>query len=326
MTFTSVLENIARSPIATKIGEKLKIAKNISLSGLSRLGKGLISTHLCQQQTKPLLIVTATVEEATRWALQLQSMSWRVYLYQPLDTFPYESAQIDLETAWTRIEILAELLAKPQHNLAITTTINALQPHLPSTQVFQKHSIYLNIGDSQSVKLLASALARLGYAEVKEVKESKQWSRKGFSFEVFPVNRNLPVRLSCNRGTVEKIREFDPNNPKSFTDLSSIAIAPVDLHEFVSTHKATLLHYLPKNFIVAIDEPEQCQSYGDRWYEAADELYQNQHPQADTPKLHWEFAKCMTEAKKFQMLQLTERSLIPQTNDRISSQHKQRSP
>ncbi len=76
------------------------------------------------------------------------------------------------------------MLAKPQHNLAIATTINALQPHLPSTQVFQKHSIYLNIGDSQSVKLLAEALARLGYVEVKEVKESKQWSHKGFSFEV----------------------------------------------------------------------------------------------------------------------------------------------
>jgi transcription-repair coupling factor (superfamily II helicase) len=60
MTFTSVLENIARSPIATKIGEKLTTAKSISLSGLSRLGKGLISTHLCQQQAKPLLIVTAT--------------------------------------------------------------------------------------------------------------------------------------------------------------------------------------------------------------------------------------------------------------------------
>jgi transcription-repair coupling factor (superfamily II helicase) len=313
MTFTAVLENIARSQIATKIGEKLTTAKSISLSGLSRLGKGLISTHLCQQQTKPLLIVTATVEEATRWALQLQSMSWRVYLYQPLDTFPYESAQIDLETAWTRIEILAELLAKPQHNLAIATTINALQPHLPSTQSFQKHSIYLNIGDSQSVKLLAESLARLGYEEVKEVKESKQWSRKGFSFEVFPINRNLPIRLSCNRGTVEKIREFDPTNPKSFTDLSSIAIAPVDLHEFVA-HKATLLHYLPKNFIVAIDEPEQCQSYGDRWYEAADELYQNQHPQADTPKLHWDFTKCVTEVKKFQMLQLSERSLKPKAN------------
>ncbi len=51
-------------------------------------------------------------------------MSWCVYLYQPLDTCPYEPAQIDLETAWTRIEVLAELLAKPQPNLAIADVLN----------------------------------------------------------------------------------------------------------------------------------------------------------------------------------------------------------
>jgi transcription-repair coupling factor (superfamily II helicase) len=142
MTFTSVLENIARSTIATKISEKLTTAKSISLSGLSRLGKGLVSTHLCQQQTKPLLIVTATVEESTRWALQLQSMSWRVYLYQhqPLDTFPYESAQIDLEAAWTRIEILAELLAKPQPNLEIAYALNhEMTRRSPLTSLLQTH-------------------------------------------------------------------------------------------------------------------------------------------------------------------------------------------
>jgi len=38
MTFTAVLDNIAQSTIATKIVEKLKTAKSISLSGLSRLG------------------------------------------------------------------------------------------------------------------------------------------------------------------------------------------------------------------------------------------------------------------------------------------------
>jgi hypothetical protein len=38
-------------------------------------------------------------------------------------------------------------------------------------------------GDSQSVKSLAEALASLGYVEVKEVKESEQWSRSGFSKE-----------------------------------------------------------------------------------------------------------------------------------------------
>ena len=120
MTFTAVLENIARSQIVAKIGEKLKTAKSISLSGLSRLGKGLISSYLCQQQSKPLLIIAATVEEATRWALQLQAMNWgNVYLYPPIDNLPYESVPIDLETTWTQIEILSELRSRSQSNLAI---------------------------------------------------------------------------------------------------------------------------------------------------------------------------------------------------------------
>ena len=146
MPFRSVIQKIAQALLTIKVGDKLKTAKSLSLSGLSRLGKGLISTHLFQQQTKPLLIVTATVEEATRWALQLQSMSWRVYLYPPLDTFPYESAQIDLETAWTRIEILAELLAKPQHNLAIADVLN--------------HEMKM-----RSLMILTSIFAMLNYAK-----------------------------------------------------------------------------------------------------------------------------------------------------------------
>ena len=95
MPFRSVIQKIAQAPLSIKIGEKLKTAKSISLSGLSRLGKGLISSHLCQQQSKPLLIVAATVEEATRWALQLQAMNWDVYLYLPIDNLPYESVPID---------------------------------------------------------------------------------------------------------------------------------------------------------------------------------------------------------------------------------------
>ena len=110
MPFRSVIQKIAQAHLSIKIGEKLKTAKSISLSGLSRLDKGLISSHLCQQQSKPLLIIAATVEEATRWALQLQSMNWKnVYLYPPIDNLPYESVPIDLETTWTQIEILAEL-------------------------------------------------------------------------------------------------------------------------------------------------------------------------------------------------------------------------
>jgi len=65
-------------------------------------------------------------------------MNWEnVYLYPPIDNLPYETVPIDLETTWTQIEILAELRSQPQSNLEIATTVNALQPHLPSVKVFK---------------------------------------------------------------------------------------------------------------------------------------------------------------------------------------------
>jgi len=159
-------------------------------------------------------------------------MDWgNVYLYPPIDNLPYESVPIDLETTWTQIEILSELRSQPQHNLAVATTVNALQPHLPSVKVFKTHSLYLNVGDPQLVKPLTITFTKLGYLEVKKVREEKQWSRKGFCIEIFPVNRALPIRINLNRSTIEKIREFDPAHLKSQTDLASVAIAPVDLQQ-----------------------------------------------------------------------------------------------
>ena len=110
MPFRSVIQKIAQAPLSIKIGEKLKTAKSISLSGLSHLGKGLISSQLCQQQGKPLLIIAATVEEATRWALQLQAMNWDVYLYLPIDNLPYESVPIDRDFGRIAIATLLFLL------------------------------------------------------------------------------------------------------------------------------------------------------------------------------------------------------------------------
>ncbi len=65
------------------------------------------------------------------------------HLYPPIDNLLYKSVPIDLETIWTPIEILAELRSQPQSNLAIATTVNALQPYLPSVKVFKNHSLYL---------------------------------------------------------------------------------------------------------------------------------------------------------------------------------------
>lgn len=91
-------------------------------------------------------LVTQRAEEQCEYCRYPQAASFFTFEIEHIIAEKRDGiTEIDLETAWIRIEILAELLVKPQPNLAIATTIKALQPHLSSTQVFQKHSLYLTV-------------------------------------------------------------------------------------------------------------------------------------------------------------------------------------
>jgi len=71
MTFASVIRNIEKSPLTAELIQKLEKNGNLTLTGLARLPKGLISTAFARCQGKNLLIICANLEEAARWAAQL---------------------------------------------------------------------------------------------------------------------------------------------------------------------------------------------------------------------------------------------------------------
>ena len=71
MTFTSIVRNIGKSPLTDELLQKLQQKGSLSLTGISRLPKGLIATALAQAQAHNLLVVCATIEEASRWEARL---------------------------------------------------------------------------------------------------------------------------------------------------------------------------------------------------------------------------------------------------------------
>lgn len=89
MALTSVLRSISRSPFVDELREKLKTNRSLNLSGLNRIAKGLIATILAEENS--LLVITSTLEEASRWAVQLEMMGWSsVFFYPTSDALPYE--------------------------------------------------------------------------------------------------------------------------------------------------------------------------------------------------------------------------------------------
>ena len=248
MAFSSVIRALARSPLTSELEAKLQKWRCLSLSGIPRLVKGLVSSCLAQKQDRPLLVVTATIEEAGRWAVQLEAMGWQtVHFYPASDALPYESYAPEPEIIWAQMQVLADVISYAHNSvdpgegngkssnsqpnpsnrrIAIVVTDRALQPHLPTLSQFQANCLQLSAGMEMRLEVLADRLARLGYERTSLVETEGQWSRRGDIVDVFPVSSELPLRLDWFGDEIEKIREFDPASQRTMDAISTIKLTP----------------------------------------------------------------------------------------------------
>ena len=227
-------------PIADDLLDKLNTQGQISLSGMARLPKGLVAAALAQKGDRPLLVVTATLEEAGRWSTQLEAMGWKtVHFYPTTEASPYEPFESEDEIVWGQLQILTDLVgrasegAERSSNIAVVATERALQTHLPPPEVFREFCFQLHSGDSLTFKQLSERLSRLGYERVTLVEKEGQWSRRGDIIDIYPISTEWPVRLEFFGDEVEKIREFDPATQRSQDTLSAITLTPTSFSPIV---------------------------------------------------------------------------------------------
>jgi transcription-repair coupling factor (superfamily II helicase) len=396
MAFSSITRALGRSPLTAELLTKLDQQHHLKLNGIPRLPKGLIASAIAQTQNRPLLLVAATLEEAGRWAVQLEAMGWRtLHFYPTSEASPYEPFDSESEMVWGQLQVLADLLKaqgetltkQPSSHptppsslptpssLAIVTTERALQPHLPPVESFRPYCVTLDRGMELDLEGFSHQLAQLGYERVSLVETEGQWSRRGDIIDVFPVALELPVRIEFFGDELDKMREFDPTTQRSldsinqlvltatnfrpmilqglgsgewgvgsgelesanFSPLSSL-LSPEELEQLESgtlegmrrflglafDQPASLLDYLPSNTLVAIDEPEQCRAHSDRWFEHAEEQWQELNdrglseenqptdsapvpsPSSPLPPIHRPFSTSLTNLERFDRISLSE--------------------
>ena len=262
MAFSSIINTLGRSQLTAELLNKLKRHRCLQLAGVSRLPKGLTVSALAQQQGQNLLVVTATLEEAGRWASQLEAMGWPVvYFYPTSEASPYElSYSEQSEMTWGQMQVLADLLsgelgqegsgewgvgsggrgekssrpASPASAMAIVATERALQPHLPPVSAFTPFCLTLKRGMSWDSKAVDLKLASMGYERVALVEMEGQWSRRGDLVDVFPVAAELPVRLEWFGDELEQMREFDPSTQRSLDKISQLVLTPTDFRPIIA--------------------------------------------------------------------------------------------
>jgi len=243
MAFSSIVRALGRSPLTAELLSKLQRQQVCCLSGIPRLPKGLVASALAQAEQRHLFVVCATLEEAGRWAAQLEAMGWQtVHFYPTSEASPYEPFDPETEMTWGQMQVLADLiqvntaaggaggettprpspLAPRPSSLAIVATERSLQPHLPPVEAFKPYCLTIHRGMELDLNIFSERLAQLGYERVPLVEMEGQWSRRGDIVDVFPVSSELPVRLEWFGDELEQIREFDPTTQRSATTSANL--------------------------------------------------------------------------------------------------------
>src|SRR5919199_3315244 len=262
MAFSSIIRVLGRSPLTTELLYKLDRQQFLQLNGVPRLPKGLVASALAKTSQRNLFVVCSTLEEASRWAVQLEAMGWTtVHLYPTSEASPYEPFDPESEMTWGQMQVLADLVTaqtrvlspkkEEQKNrvesvntnkvssteyssIAIVATQASLQPHLPPVEAFKPYCLTLNRGMTWDSKSVDEKLAQLGYDRVPLVETEGQWSRRGDIVDVFPVAAELPVRLEWFGDELEQLREFDPATQRSLDKIDQLVLTPTDFGPIVT--------------------------------------------------------------------------------------------
>jgi transcription-repair coupling factor (superfamily II helicase) len=363
MAFSSIIRALERSPLTGELLAVLNRSSSLQLNGVSRLPKGLVASALAKASSRNLFVVSSTLEEASRWAAQLEAMGWEtVHFYPTSEASPYEPFDPESEMTWGQMQVLADLVSGNQQ-LAIIATQASLQPHLPPVDAFKPYCLTLKRGMSWDSKSVDEKLAQLGYERVPLVETEGQWSRRGDIVDVFPVAVELPVRLEWFGDELDQLREFDPATQRSLDKIEQLVLTPTDFSPIIVAslsksqreqvksrlspedqeyleagtppegtrrflgiafdQPASLLDYLPKNTLIAIDELEQCRAHSDRACEHAQE--QLESLSFSLPPLHRSFDDSLAalrqgteqDASRFPLVYLSE--LVEELTDKGST-------
>ncbi|MGA1411210.1 MAG: transcription-repair coupling factor [Prochlorotrichaceae cyanobacterium] len=237
MALSSILRYLSQSALTQDLVDKLAHG-SLRLTGADRFARGLVASTLAQCTHRPLLVITATLEEAGRWAAQLEPMGWNtVHFYPTAESSPYDPFDSEAEMLWGQMQVLSELLVAEQaeeaQRLAIVCTERALQFHLPPPSQLRDYSLHLKLGTEVSLTELGKTLTRLGYDRCATVEMEGQWSQRGDILDIFPVASELPVRLELFGDELERLREFDPATQRSLDAVPELVLTPTSFSPLI---------------------------------------------------------------------------------------------
>ena len=197
------------------------------VAGLKGSAPAYLVARLLERLPGPLLVIAPDAESGEEFCRELRfyaGSAEAIRFFPHPDTGLLEAASPHPDVTGERLGTLVRLLDRKARAVVVPLAA-ALQRVLPR-DLLGGASQYLITGEEVERDTLLGKLVRLGYASVPLVEDRGTFAVRGGILDIFPPDRELPVRIEFFGDAVETIREFDPLTQRSLHPLAELVLLP----------------------------------------------------------------------------------------------------
>ncbi len=195
---------------------------------------------------KNILLVVPTLNEATEIYNELKKYIDEVYLF-PEDDFMTKKA---IASSPEFLFMRANLLNKFSNNdkKIVIVHLNSFIKKIPDIKEYKSKKIKINTGDKINRDELIKKLLEIGYKKESMVYDTSDFSVRGFVIDIFPINKDKPIRIEFFDDEVEKIKFFDTITQKTIKEISNVEICSIK--DDFGSNNSTIRDYIDDGLVL----------------------------------------------------------------------------
>jgi len=224
---------LAQSRLESCAGQQKASGANLTLSGLTRTAKAAVVAGLAHALRRPLLLLTSDNEAADQLGRAAATLlEWlepdggaRAASLPAYDCSPYAGRSPHPEILQRRAGALWNA-ARGQIRILVAPLAAALG-RFRDGRYYCSLAKEVKQGERLPLDELTEYLLSVGYETNDPVGEVGQFAVRGGIVDIFPPERDWPVRIELFDDRVESLREFDPTTQRSRSAISSALVLPL---------------------------------------------------------------------------------------------------
>lgn len=201
----------------------------INIAGAAEGRVAPLAAERIREHDGQTLIVVSTQVRARRLATDLAFFHGE----DPIFILPEEDSRRiafdarNSEDARERMKVLNRI-SEGKKCIVIAPASSAIR-RLPPAKEYRSRRLHFIQGKDEDPSDIAGSLSTLGYERVSMIEVPGEFSLRGGIVDIFPPDREDPLRIEFFDTEVDSIRTFDPESQRSIESLTQVEIPPCHL-------------------------------------------------------------------------------------------------